>query len=96
MQAGLSVVGGLSANFHDPASSVTSWLSSGLKMVQGRLEFPSLTMVPLTDVCCLSHPVTIGITVGLFASNLAIATFISVAHKLKGTRSKKTHVGSAF
>lgn len=35
LPAGLSVVGGLSANFHDPASSVTSWLSSGLRMVQG-------------------------------------------------------------
>lgn len=49
-QAGLSVVGGLSANFHDPASSVTSWLSSGLKMVQGMsgvlVEFTaSLTLV---------------------------------------------------
>ncbi len=96
MQAGLSVVGGLSANFHDPASSVTSWLSSGLKMVQGRTQFPLLTTVPFTDFYRLSQPVTIGITVGLFASNLAIAIFISVAHKLKGTRSKKTHVGSAF
>lgn len=40
LPAGLSVVGGLSANFHDPASSVTSWLSSGLRMVQGMLHFP--------------------------------------------------------
>lgn len=35
LPAGLSVVGGLSANFHDPASSMGSWLSSGLRMVQG-------------------------------------------------------------
>lgn len=35
LPAGLSVVGGLSANFHDPANSVTSWLTSGLRMVQG-------------------------------------------------------------
>lgn len=35
LPAGLSVVGGLSANFVSPASSVMSWLSSGMKMVQG-------------------------------------------------------------
>ena len=35
LPAGLSVVGGLSVNFHDPANSVTSWLTSGLRMVQG-------------------------------------------------------------
>lgn len=41
---------------------------------------------------------TIGITVGLFASNLAIATFISAAHKLKekGSPPRKTQVGTAF
>lgn len=41
LPAGLSVVGGLSANFRDPATSVLSWLSSGLGMVQG--------------MCCPSH-----------------------------------------
>jgi uncharacterized membrane protein YjjB (DUF3815 family) len=44
----------------------------------------------------ISHSVTIGITVGLFASNLAIATFISATRKLKGTPPRKTQVGSAF
>jgi len=34
LPAGLSVVGGLSANYHDQASSVMSWLSTGLRMVQ--------------------------------------------------------------
>jgi hypothetical protein len=36
LQAGLSVVGGLSANFHSPSSSVMSWLTTGLSMVQGK------------------------------------------------------------
>ena len=47
IQAGLSVVGGLSANFHDPATSVTSWLTSGLRMVQGNVhEFCSMETEP--------------------------------------------------
>jgi hypothetical protein len=55
--------------------------------------------------CLLTSPghflfilVTIGITVGLFASNLAIATFISAARKLKekGSPPRKTQVGTAF
>lgn len=41
-------------------------------------------------------PVTIGITVGLFGSNLAITTFISVTHNLKGAPPRKAQVGSAF
>lgn len=94
----MSVVGGLSANFHDPASSVSSWLSSGLKMVQG---MSSIYLIIIRSDVSDSDPlhsqsVTIGITVGLFASNLAIATFISAAHKLKGTPPRKTQVGSAF
>lgn len=36
LPAGLSVVGGLSANFHSPSSSVISWLTTGLSMVQGK------------------------------------------------------------
>lgn len=40
--------------------------------------------------------VTIGITVGLFASNLAVATFISAAHRIKGQPPRKSQVGSAF
>lgn len=39
LPAGLSVVGGLSANFASPASSVMSWLTSGMKMVQGERHF---------------------------------------------------------
>jgi hypothetical protein len=50
----------------------------------------------LTRILFISQSVTIGITVGLFASNLAIATFISAAHKLNGTPPRKTQVGSAF
>ena len=38
LPAGLSVVGGLSANFQNSASSVMSWLTSGLRMVQGVFE----------------------------------------------------------
>lgn len=51
-QAGLSEVGGLSANFHDPSSSVMSWLTTGLSMVQGKpfwsfnIQIPYLIVNP--------------------------------------------------
>jgi hypothetical protein len=62
----------------------------GSRHVSLPFEFTaSLTLVRTISV-------TIGITVGLFASNLAIATFISAAHKIKGTPPRKTQVGSAF
>jgi uncharacterized membrane protein YjjB (DUF3815 family) len=38
LPAGLSVVGGLSANFTNSSTSVMSWLTSGMKMVQGKLH----------------------------------------------------------
>lgn len=47
LPAGLSVVGGLSANFQSPASSVMSWLSSGLRMVQGKCQQVSSSYYPL-------------------------------------------------
>jgi hypothetical protein len=50
----------------------------------------------LTDCSDNDFPVTIGITVGLFGSNLAITTFISVTHNLKGAPPRKAQVGSAF
>ena len=40
--------------------------------------------------------VTIGITVGLFGSNLAVTTFISAAHRIQGRPPRKSQVGSAF
>lgn len=42
LPAGLSVVGGLSANFANSASSVMSWLTSGMRMVQGMIHKASL------------------------------------------------------
>lgn len=74
-QAGLSVVGGLSANFRNPTSTVISWLTTGLGMVQ----------------------VTIGITVGLFASTALIFCFMWIVNWAKGQRNhRKGHVGTAF
>jgi hypothetical protein len=61
-------------------------------MVQGGLGPPCKIYGCSDD----DFPVTIGITVGLFGSNLAIATFISVTRKLKGTPPRKAQVGSAF
>jgi hypothetical protein len=75
LQAGLSVVGGLSANFRNPTSSAVSWLTTGLGMVQ----------------------ITIGITVGLFASTALIFCFMWMANWFKGQDSKhKAQVEAAF
>lgn len=93
LPAGPSVVGGLSANFHDPSNSVTSWLTSGLRMVQG--QYTSFIQVYPFSISLLV-PVTIGITVGLFASNLAVTTFISATHSIQGRPPRKSQVGSAF
>jgi len=72
LPAGLSVVGGLSANFRNPTSSAVSWLTTGLGMVQ----------------------VTIGITVGLFASTALIFCFMWVAHWMRGQKNQQ--VEAAF
>ena len=96
LPAGLSVVGGLSANFNDPSSTVTSWLSSGLRMVQGMLLFGLALRYFLLIFFSFFLTVTIGITVGLFTSNLAIATVMSAMHRIRGTQPRKSHIGSAF
>jgi hypothetical protein len=64
----------------------------GLRWSKAGLE----TLYKIYDCSDNDFPVTIGITVGLFGSNLAIATFISVTHKLKGAPPRKAQVGSAF
>ncbi|KAF8336513.1 uncharacterized protein EI90DRAFT_3046031 [Cantharellus anzutake] len=56
LPSGLSVVGGLSQNYHNPSGSISTWLSTGLRMLQ----------------------VTIGITVGLFASQVAVIAFMGI------------------
>lgn len=94
LPAGLSVVGGLSANFQSSASASQSWLTSGLRMIQSEC-LDSEAEAYVTHMYSLAA-VTIGITVGLFASNLAIATFISTVHRMKGRPPRKSQVGCAF
>ena len=38
LPAGLSVVGGLSANYQSPTSTVVSWLTTGISMIQGEYQ----------------------------------------------------------
>ena len=85
------MVGGLSANFHDPASSVTSWLQSGLRMVQG-----NGVHYVIWSKNSQYNPVTIGITVGLFTSNLLVAIYQNLRAKLHGQNPKRLQNTSAF
>lgn len=96
LPAGLSVVGGLSANFTSSSTSVMSWLTSGMKMVQGKLLCRDTAFTGLHAHSILPSIVTIGITVGLYAANLAVQVFITVLHWGTGVPPRKSQVRCAF
>ena len=54
LPAGLSVVGGLSANFQSSASASQSWLTSGLRMIQSE-SLVTDAVASIAHMCSHSH-----------------------------------------
>jgi len=92
-------VGGLSSNFQDPNDSGLSWLVTGMRMVQGkkRAAKPKPKEIHLlTHGFSVVFLVTIGITIGLFASNCIVYSSIAFANVFRKHSKFKLQDGTAF